>query len=195
FWHYRASVRKSHCLTWTFDGHWGQSLFAGDSQRTAPTPLAKVVRNIRKSVLCSVLSILLSYNVNGSRNVELHLILCKKNRNWGIRKLAEAALASVGLGDRMDHKPNELSGGQQQRVAIARALVNQPSIILADEPTGNLDSQSSEEILQIFSELNKEGKTIIMITHEPEIAKKAKRIIRISDGKVVSDQPSSTVEA
>jgi putative ABC transport system ATP-binding protein len=130
--------------------------------------------------------------VTALENVELPLIYSDKK---DIKKLAKDALTSVGLGDRMSHKPNELSGGQQQRVAIARALVNQPSLILADEPTGNLDSKSSDEILQIFSDLNQEGKTIIMITHEAEIAQKAKRIIRINDGKIVSDQPSLTVQA
>jgi putative ABC transport system ATP-binding protein len=133
----------------------------------------------------------LLHNVTALENVELPLIYSDKK---DIRKLAENALISVGLADRMDHKPNELSGGQQQRVAIARALVNQPSMILADEPTGNLDSKSSEEILQIFTALNQQGKTIIMITHEPEIAQKAGRIIRISDGKIVSDQPSETIK-
>lgn len=128
-------------------------------------------------------------NVTALENVELPLIYSDKKN---IRSLAEAALVSVGLGDRMSHKPNELSGGQQQRVAIARALVNEPALILADEPTGNLDSQSSAEILQIFSNLNQQGKTIIMITHEADIASKAKRIIQISDGKIVSDQPSET---
>ncbi len=126
-------------------------------------------------------------NVTALENVELPLIYSDKKH---IRKLAEAALMSVGLGDRMSHKPNELSGGQQQRVAIARALVNEPALILADEPTGNLDSQSSAEILEIFNNLNEQGKTIIMITHEADIAQRANRIIRISDGQIVSDQPS-----
>jgi putative ABC transport system ATP-binding protein len=122
-------------------------------------------------------------------NVELPLIYS------GIRagerhKRAKAALEMVGLGDRLHHRPNELSGGQQQRVAIARALVNQPAIILADEPTGNLDSKSSEEIMGIFQHLNEEqGITIIFVTHEADIAAHTRRIIRLADGRIVSDQP------
>ena len=117
-------------------------------------------------------------------NVELPLIYSAKKN---IRKLAFEALKQVGLDDRLSHKPNELSGGQQQRVAIARALVNKPDIILADEPTGNLDSKSSSEILDVFCELNKNGKTIILITHEQEIAEKANRVLKIHDGEIVED--------
>jgi putative ABC transport system ATP-binding protein len=106
-----------------------------------------------------------------------------------IENKAMAALERVGLGDRLHHKPNELSGGQQQRVAIARALVNEPAIILADEPTGNLDTRNSEEIMVLFQELHREGKTMIIVTHEEEIARHAARIIRFRDGHVVSDQP------
>lgn len=100
---------------------------------------------------------------------------------------AAAALALVGLGNRLDHKPNELSGGQRQRVAIARALINDPTIIMADEPTGNLDSKSGEEIMDIFNELNTQGRTVILVTHEPEIADHAKRIILVRDGQIVRD--------
>jgi putative ABC transport system ATP-binding protein len=98
------------------------------------------------------------------------------------------ALDKVGLSDRLDHKPNEISGGQKQRVAIARSLVNSPSIILADEPTGNLDSKSGEEIMRIFQKLNDEGVTVILVTHEPDIAKHTKRIVAFRDGKVVKDE-------
>lgn len=104
------------------------------------------------------------------------------------RKLAFDALARVGLVHRVDHKPKELSGGQQQRVAIARALVNQPRLILADEPTGNLDSKSSIEIMALFQELHRSGITIVLVTHEPDIATYAQRIIRFRDGKVVADE-------
>ncbi len=103
-------------------------------------------------------------------------------------KRAQEILASVGLGDRVHHKPTEMSGGQRQRVAIARALINQPAIIMADEPTGNLDTKSSYEIMDIFRSLNDDGKTVVMVTHEPDIAEMTKRIIHMRDGKVVQDE-------
>ncbi len=124
------------------------------------------------------------------KNVELPMVYAKsKNR----KILALEALRRVGLEDRTCHKPNELSGGQKQRVAIARALVNNPAIILADEPTGNLDSKSSEEIMQIFKTLNKERSTIIVVTHEQHIAEQAKRIITFKDGEIVSDVSKSVL--
>ncbi len=104
------------------------------------------------------------------------------------QKRAEEVLQSVGLGDRMDHRPNQLSGGQRQRVAGARALVNHPSIILADEPTGNLDSKTSVEIMKLFSDIHAQGNTVILVTHEEDIAQHAHRIIRLRDGMIESDE-------
>jgi putative ABC transport system ATP-binding protein len=117
------------------------------------------------------------------QNVELPLVYAKISRAER-RQLAEEALVAVGLQDRMSHQPNELSGGQRQRVAIARALVNKPSLLLADEPTGNLDSQTGREILDLFQDLHSRGNSIIMVTHEDDVAREAKRIIHIRDGKV-----------
>jgi len=125
--------------------------------------------------------------LNAMQNVEVPLIYSSLGRKKRIER-AEEALHIVGLQDRMTHKPNELSGGQRQRVAIARALVNKPSIILADEPTGNLDSKSGNEILKFFAKLHKDGNTIIMVTHEESVAKLSKRRIDIFDGKIARDE-------
>jgi putative ABC transport system ATP-binding protein len=120
-------------------------------------------------------------------NVELPLIYARVSVKERHRRAREA-LDKVGLGDRAKHQPNELSGGQRQRVAVARALVNQPSILLADEPTGNLDSRTSAEIMNLFNELNAAGNTLIVVTHEEDIAAHARRVVRLLDGKVVVDQ-------
>jgi len=120
-------------------------------------------------------------------NVEIPLVYANIKKEKRL-EMASNALISVGLEDRMHHRPNELSGGQRQRVAIARALVNEPSIILADEPTGNLDSKSGHEIMKIFDELHRSGNTIILVTHEDDIAKYSNRIVRLLDGKIVSDE-------
>ena len=120
-------------------------------------------------------------------NVELPLVYAGVSTRERKRR-AEAALERVGLGNRMDHRPNELSGGQRQRVAIARALVNEPSILLADEPTGNLDSATSVEIMRVFGSLHAQGQTVILVTHEPDIAAHAHRVVVLRDGKVDSDR-------
>ena len=139
-----------------------------------------------------------SYNLlprlTAAKNVMLPLLYNGHQRlsDWECYEHAVAALESVGLGDRMQHRPNELSGGQQQRVAIARALINDPSIILADEPTGNLDTQASEEIMDLVHQLHDRGSTIVMVTHEPGIADHAERVIYLLDGQIASDRQNGT---
>ena len=127
-------------------------------------------------------------------NVELPLVyrgVPRRDR----RRMAEEALSKVGLSQRMHHKPNELSGGQRQRVAIARALVGRPSLLLADEPTGNLDSATGEEIIRLFEELHRAGHTILLVTHEPKLAARCPRAVRLSDGAIVADGPGAAVAA
>jgi putative ABC transport system ATP-binding protein len=121
-------------------------------------------------------------------NVELPLLYDRSGRKLDTRALAVAALERVGLGERLDHDPGELSGGQQQRVAIARALVTQPALLLADEPTGNLDSRTSIDVMALFQELNDEGVTVMLVTHEHDIAEYAKRVIELRDGRIIRDE-------
>lgn len=128
---------------------------------------------------------------SAQENVELPLLYDRSDRGLDPSTAAQKALERVGLGDRRDHQPNELSGGQQQRVAIARALVTEPSLLLADEPTGNLDSRTSIEVLALFQELNDQGLTIVMVTHETDIARYARRIVELRDGQVIRDESVS----
>jgi putative ABC transport system ATP-binding protein len=122
-------------------------------------------------------------------NVELPLLYDRSGRKLDTRALAADALRRVGLGERLDHQPSELSGGQQQRVAIARALVTQPKLLLADEPTGNLDSRTTVEVMALFQELNAQGISVVLVTHEPEVAQYAKRMVEVRDGRIIRDHP------
>ena len=142
------------------------------------------VRNQRIGFVFQQFNLLAS--LSATRNVELPLTYAGVERD-ARRQRAVEALERVGLGDRMGHRPGELSGGQQQRVAVARALVTDPALVLADEPTGNLDSSSTQDLLTLFDELHDQGRTIVLITHEADVAERAQRVVRLSDGAVVSD--------
>jgi len=162
----------------------GSYVLAGEQVGTLNDDQLAAIRNKHIGFVFQTFNLL--PRLNAIENVELPLVYGGSMR--GRTQRAKNALAAVGLGDRMHHKPSELSGGQQQRVAIARALLNDPAIILADEPTGNLDSRSTAEILAIFQRLNDEGKTVVMVTHEPDVAEHCKRIVRMRDGIVAGDE-------
>ena len=169
------------CLDAPTDGHY--HLDGVDVEVRSDNELAEI-RNYKIGFVFQSFNLIA--RTTALRNVELPLIYAGV-KDRGVR--AGRALEQVGLGDRKKHLPNELSGGQQQRVAIARALVTDPAMLLADEPTGNLDSASGLEIMKLLVALNDEGRTVVLITHEEQIAAFAKRIIRLSDGKIVSDEP------
>jgi len=162
----------------------GSYVLAGQNVGTLNDDQLAAIRNRHIGFVFQTFNLL--PRLSALENVELPLIYGGDRRDR--RDRAKRALQAVGLGERIGHKPTELSGGQQQRVAIARALLNDPSLILADEPTGNLDSRSSAEILAIFQRLNDAGKTVVMVTHEPDVAEHCKRIVRMRDGLVSGDE-------
>jgi putative ABC transport system ATP-binding protein len=156
------------------------------TDRMSPTELA-LVRNERIGFVFQSFELL--SRATALRNVELPSVYARGDRKKNRRSRALAALERVGLADRVNHRPNQLSGGQKQRVAIARALLNRPAILLADEPTGNLDSTTTADILGLFTRLHEEGQTVIIVTHEDEVAAHCRRVIRLHDGRVASDLP------
>jgi putative ABC transport system ATP-binding protein len=158
----------------------GRYILAGeDVSRLSPNQLAEI-RNRRIGFVFQTFNLL--SRMNALENVELPLLYAGNDH---AKAQAEEALKIVGLADRMTHEPNQLSGGQRQRVAIARAIVTNPAIILADEPTGNLDTKTGDEILALFKELNKQGRTVIVVTHEPDVARQCSRQIHLRDGRIV----------
>jgi putative ABC transport system ATP-binding protein len=169
------------CLDRATSGYY--ELDGQDTTRMSDAALARV-RNERIGFVFQSFELL--SRLSALKNVEMPLIYSKDGW-WSRRKRARSALERVGLGDRMKHRPNQLSGGEKQRVAIARALICGPSILLADEPTGNLDSKTSEDIMGLFDQLHREGQTIVLVTHEESVARHAGRMIRMKDGRVWSD--------
>jgi putative ABC transport system ATP-binding protein len=170
----------------------GTYLLNGADVATLPDDALADLRNLEIGFVFQTFQLL--PRATALANVELPLVyrgLPRAER----RARAEEALRSVGLGDRMTHRPNELSGGQRQRVAIARALVGDPSLLLADEPTGNLDSATGEEIMRLFAELHARGHTLVLVTHEPRLAARCPRAIRLSDGRIVHDGRGADVAA
>jgi len=168
----------------------GRYLLAGEDVSSMDEIDLAEVRNQRIGFVFQQFNLLAS--MTAQRNVELPLSYAGVPRERR-RQRARDALERVGLGDRVDHRPGELSGGQQQRVAVARALVSDPTLVLADEPTGNLDSAAAEDVLQLFGELHQQGCMVVLITHEAEVAERADRVIRIRDGAIASDQPAAGV--
>ncbi len=177
------------CLDTATSGHY---MLRGEDVRDASDDELSDLRNREIGFVFQTFQLL--PRTSALENVELPLVY-RGVRAGERRRRAREALARVGLASRMRHKPNELSGGQRQRVAIARALVTQPSILLADEPTGNLDSATGREILELFRQLNEAGNTLILVTHEPGIAAQCPRALRMSDGRIVDDGPGARVVA
>ena len=176
------------CLDRLSSGYY--ELDGDDTTRLSDSRLARV-RNERIGFVFQSFELL--GRLTALKNVELPLIY--SSVGWRERRRrAKAALERVGLSDRMNHRPNQLSGGQKQRVAIARAMVSNPSILLADEPTGNLDTRTGEDILELFSVLYEQGQTIVMVTHEDDVARKAGRVVRMRDGRVIDDSGDGGVE-
>ncbi len=163
----------------------GTYTLAGEEVSSLTDGELAATRNKRIGFVFQTFNLLPRYTALG--NVELPLVYAGMSRAER-KERAEGALARVDLADRMDHRPNELSGGQRQRVAIARAIVNDPDILLADEPTGNLDSKVGEEIMAIFEDFHAQGRTVILVTHEPDVALHARRLVRVVDGEIVEDR-------
>lgn len=174
----------------------GDYILDGLTVNTIPKKQLADIRNQRIGFVFQGFNLLA--RTTALENVQLPLLYDRSRTSSDLERLAKEALDRVGLNDRMDHTPSQLSGGQQQRVAIARALVNNPSIILADEPTGNLDSRATIEVMALFQQLNEKGNTIVLVTHEDEVAQYTRRVVELRDGKIIEDKaicnPRSAVD-